>query len=180
MRTRALLATATLALGAGAAALAVPSGASPGGGGCQLHGQAKFVKGPNSTPHKFTYTFAGALTNCQDDSGKAPASGSVATLKPATGSGTCQNGTTSGVALAKWADKTTTIFSYTTQDYGANVLLQGTVLGSYKVGKKVYRSNRYVGDSALATLAFEADPTQCAGSGVTTAGIDGMSGLGHN
>ena len=180
MRTRALLIGATITLATTATALAVPSSASPGGGGCQLHGTSKFTKGPNSTAHKFTYTFTGSLSNCQDDSGKAPATGSIATVAPATGSGTCQNGTTNGIALVTWADKTTTIVKYATQDYGANVILQGSALPTYKVGKKTYKTNRYAGDSAFASLVFEADPTQCAGSGVTSAGIDGITGLGHN
>jgi hypothetical protein len=47
------------------------------------------------------------------------------------------------------------------------------------VGKKVYRTTRYAGASALADLAFQADPTQCAGSGVTKAPIAGVAGLGR-
>ena len=36
----------------------------------------------------------------------------------------------------------------------------------------------YSGEGALGDLAFQADPTQCAGSGVTTAPISGFTGIG--
>jgi hypothetical protein len=178
MPGRATLTAATLSLLCAGALAALPAGAAPGGGGCQLHGTAKFVHGPNSTAHSFTYTFTGKLSGCQDDSGKAPATGTVRTLLPAKGSGTCQNGTTSGITLITWADKTATVIKYTTQDAGAEVVLQGNAVPSYKVGKKAYKTTRYAGDGALANLVFEADPSQCAGSGVTSAAIDGFAGIG--
>jgi hypothetical protein len=174
---RVLVLSTALLIGVGAAA-SPGAGAAPGGGGCQLSGTAKFVKGPNSTAHPFTYTFSGSLTNCHDDSG-GPASGAIATLGKAKGSGTCQNGTTTGVALARWADRKTTVIKYSTTAYGAEVVLQGSVLKRYKLGRTTYRSTRYAGDQALANLVFEADPTQCAGSGVTSAGIAGIATLGH-
>ena len=43
---------------------------------------------------------------------------------------------------------------------------------------KTITTTRYAGDSALGLLAFQADPTQCAGSGVSSAGISGTVGLG--
>jgi len=178
MSARALLAAGSVALLAAGAAVAMPAGASPGGGGCQLHGNVKFVNGPNGTDHPFTYTFTGALSNCQASSA-APASGSIATLVPGKGSGTCANGTTSGVSIVKWADGTATIIKYTTNSAAAEVVLQGNVIPSFKVGKKTYKTTRYAGAGALADLAFEADPTQCAGSGVTSAPMDGFAGLGY-
>src|SRR3954469_25598921 len=104
MSARVALAAGTVAVLASAAAVAVPAGAAPGGGGCQLSGTAKFVHGPNGTDHPFTYTFSGTLTQCQSNE-SAPASGTIATLVPAKGSGTCANGTTSGTSLVKWSDK---------------------------------------------------------------------------
>jgi hypothetical protein len=178
MSARALLAAGSLSLLAAGAVVALPAGASPGGGGCQLHGNVKFNNGPNSTDHPFTYTFAGALTNCQSSS-SAPAAGTIATLVPGKGSGTCANGTTAGVAIAKWSDGTASVIKYTTSSAAAEVVLQGNVIPSFKVGKKTYKSTRYAGAGALADLAFEADPTQCAGSGVTSAPMDGFAGLGY-
>ena len=84
----------------------------------------------------------------------------------------------SGVALATWNDKTKSIISYTTNSAGAEVVLQGTVVPSYKVGRTTYRSTRYQGAGAVANLAFEADPQQCAGAGVTSAPMDGVTGIG--
>jgi hypothetical protein len=172
------------------ASLALPAHASPGGGGCELAGNAVFTNGPNATSHNFTYTFTGALTNCQDSLSTGITSGSIGTLVPATGSGTCANGTTAGVALITWSDKTRSVISYTTNSAGAEVVLQGTVIKSYTVTKKVGKKTRKktytstntyyaVGDGALADLAFQADPTQCAGSGVTTAPITGFAGIGR-
>lgn len=179
MSARVALAAGTLAVLASAAAVALPAGASPGGGGCQLAGNAKFTKGPNSTDHPFTYTFTGTLSNCMSSESGAPASGTIGTLVPAKGSGTCANGTTSGVALVKWAGGKQSIISYSTNSVAAEVVLQGTVIPSYKVGKKTYKSTLYSGDGAVGNLAFQADPTQCAGSGVTTAPISGFTGIGH-
>jgi hypothetical protein len=173
---RLALATATLTLAAGAAALALPAGASPTGGGCYLYGTAKFVHGPNTSSHAFSYTFSGVLTSCQSNT-STPYYGKIATLVPAKGSGTCANNTGSGVALVTWANKKLTIVSYSTQSAGAEVVLQGKVIPAYKVGKKVYRTTLYNGDAALGNLGFDASPQECAGSGVKTASITGAAGL---
>jgi hypothetical protein len=169
----------TLALGGAAAVCALPAGAAPNGGGCLMAGTAKFVHGPNTTAHSFTYTFAGKLTSCQA-SPSSPASGSIATLAPAKGSGTCGENATSGVALVTWADRSTTIVSYTTQSAAAEVLLQGKVLPAYKVGRKSFKTTRDKGASALGNLVFDASPQQCAGKGVTSAAIQGFTGLGSS
>jgi hypothetical protein len=179
MSARAALAAGTLAVLASAAAVALPAGAAPGGGGCQLAGNAKFVKGPNSTDHPFTYTFTGTLSNCQSNESGAPSAGTIATLVPAKGSGTCTNGKTSGVSLVKWSGGKQSVIKYTTDSAAAEVVLQGTVIPSFKVGRKVYRSTLYNGDNAVGDLIFQADPTQCAGSGVTSAPISGFTGIGH-
>lgn len=178
MSARVAVAAGTLAVLASAAAVALPAGATPGGGGCQLAGNAKFVNGPNTTDHPFTYTFTGTLSNCMSSESGAPASGTIATLVPAKGSGTCANGTTAGVAIVKWSGGKQSIISYTTNSATAEVVLQGTVIPSYKVKKKTYKSTLYSGEGAIGDLAFQADPTECAGSGVTTAPISGFTGIG--
>lgn len=166
-----------VALAAGGAVSAVPASAADGGM-CQLNGTASFTNGPNTTDHPFSYTFSGDLTGCQSNSPGAPASGKIATLQPATGSGTCTSGTTSGLALVTWVDQSLSVVSYTTRDAGAAVVLQGTVVPSAKVGKKVYTTTKFAGYGAAGLLTFQADPTQCAGAGVTTAPISGGVGLG--
>jgi hypothetical protein len=179
MSVRAALAAGTIAVLASAAAVALPAGAAPGGGGCQLSGNAKFVKGPNGTDHPFTYTFTGTLSNCMSNESGAPTAGTISTLVPAKGSGTCANGKTSGISLVKWSGGKQSVIKYTTDSVTAEVVLQGTVIPSYKVGRKVYKSTLYSGSGALGDLIFQADPTQCAGSGVTTAPISGFTGIGH-
>jgi hypothetical protein len=178
MRVRATLSTAVLAAAGAGAAFGVPVHASPGGGGCSLTGSAKFKHGPSTSSHSFTYTFKGKLANCDDSTNSGVTSGTIATLLPAKGSGTCGNGTTAGTALITWSDKTRSGISYTTNSAGAEVVLQGNVVKKYTVKKKTYKSTRYVGDGALGNLVFQANPQQCAGSGVTTAPITGFAGLG--
>lgn len=167
-----------VALAAGGAVSAVPASAADGGM-CKLDGSATFTKGPGTTDHPFTYTFSGDLSSCQASSAGAPAGGTIATLVPATGSGSCGSNTTDGIALVTWADKTLTVVKYSTRSAGAGVLLQGSVLPSYKVSKKkTVTTTRYAGYSAAGPLAFEASPQECAGSGVVKAGIAGSIGLG--
>jgi hypothetical protein len=109
-----------------------------------------------------------------------PASATIATLVPAKGGGGCPSSSTSGVALVTWADRSTTIISYTTQDIGAAVTLNGKVLPSYKVRKKVYRTTRGKDYNPYGYLVFGASPVECAGAGVTTATIAGVAGLQRN
>jgi hypothetical protein len=175
-----------LAIAAGALAL-VPlvgsAGAAPNGGGCQLHGTAALSPGLSNTAQNFTYSFSGSLSNCQSSSG-GPAAGTVFAgtngLPVPTGNGSCGSSTTSGIAVAQWADGTTTVVQYTTSGAAAAVVLQGTVIGSVTSSTgTTYTTTRYAGDSALGALAFEPpDPTACSGAGVTSAGIDGTIGLG--
>lgn len=178
MPARIALAAGTIAVLASAAAVAVPAGATPGGGGCQLAGNAKFHPGPGSSDAPFAYTFSGTLTSCMSSESSAPTSGTIATLVPAKGSGSCAEGSSGGVALVKWAGGKQSVISYTEQSAAAEVVLQGTVIPSYKVKKKIYRTTLYKGEGVLADLAFQADPTQCVGSGVTSAPINGFAGIG--
>jgi hypothetical protein len=166
-----------VALAAGGAVAAVPASAADGGM-CQLSGNATFNKGPSTTDHPYTYTFSGDLTGCQSNNG-APASGTIATLQPGTGTGTCGSGTTAGLALVTWADKSLSLVQYTTQSATAGVVLQGSVIPSAKVGKKTYKTTKYAGYGAAGLLVFQANPQECAGSGVTKAPISGAVGLGQ-
>ena len=165
-----------VAIAAGGAVAAVPASAADGGM-CQLSGNATFTKGPSTTDHPFTYTFTGDLTGCQSNNG-APPSGTIATLQPATASGSCGSNTSNGLALVTWADKSLSVVQYSTQSVTAGVALQGTVVPSAKVGKKTYKTTKYAGYGAAGVLFFQANPQECAGNGVTTAPITGAVGLG--
>jgi hypothetical protein len=109
------------------------------------------------------------------------------------GSGSCGSSTTSGTAIANWADGTTTVISYATTGALAAVELTGSVvpsvndtLASYTGPSKAppasthpVNTTRYAGSSAFAQLFFQPpDPTACAGAGVTTAAISGVITLG--
>jgi hypothetical protein len=165
--------------------LAGPASAAPNGGGCQLHGTANISPGLTSTAQNFNYSFTGALSNCQSSSG-GPANGTVFAgtngLPVPAGNGSCESSTTNGIAVAQWADGTTTVVQYSTSGALAAVVLQGTVIGSVTSSNgTTYTTTRYAGNSAAATLAFEPpDPTACNGAGVTTAGIDGIVALGSS
>jgi hypothetical protein len=153
-------------------------------GGCQLHGTANISPGLSNNAQDFSYSFSGALSNCQSSTIGAPTNGGVFAgtngLPVPSGNGSCANSTTSGIAVVQWADGSTTVVQYTTTGALAAVALQGTVIGSVTTSSgTTYSTTRYPGDTAFATLAFEPpDPTACTGAGVTTAGIDGVVGLG--
>ena len=177
MRTRtARLLVAAAAIGT---AVAVVPAQAAEGGGCQLDGTATFKNGPGTDQaKKFTYMFAGTLTGCQSNIAGAPTAGKIATLVPATGTGGCASNTSNGVAVVTWADKTISVVSYSTSSATAGVLLQGTVVPSTKVGKKVIKTTRYAGYGAAGLLAFEASPVECGSGGVKSAGIAGVVGVG--
>jgi hypothetical protein len=156
--------------------------AATNAGGCQLHGTASFTPPLTNTAQSFNYSFTGSLSNCQSSAG-GPATGTVFAgtngLQAPSGNGSCASSTTSGIAVAQWADGTATVIEYTTTGAAAAVGLQGSVIPA--VGSSngtTYTTTRYVGDAANGAVAFEPpDPTACAGAGVTTAGIDGVVGL---
>ncbi|HET7467629.1 MAG TPA: hypothetical protein VFL29_13295 [Candidatus Dormibacteraeota bacterium] len=105
-----------------------------------------------------------------------------------TGSGSCGSSTTSGTAIVTWADGTRTVESYSTTGAAAAVSLTGSVANSVTLTLVSYTgpaqappaatylvsTNRFRGDSAQGTLIFQPpDPTLCATTGVTSAGISG-------
>ena len=130
-------------------AIVVPVASAQNVGGCQLQGTASFSPGLNSSSQPFSYSFGGALSNCQSSQSGVPLSGNVgagqvlneqvvnsttgqtvtqAYQEPVpTGSGSCASSTTSGQALTTWADGSTTVVSYTTSGAAALVQLSGSV-----------------------------------------------------
>ena len=207
----ALASTAALSI-AGAQGAAV---SAAGGGGCSLNGSANLTPGLSSSSQSFTYTFTGSLTSCQSSSA-APASGTVEEgqrltysgtdslgnpwtaiyAEPvATGSGSCASSTTSGTAVARWADGTVTVIGYSTSGAAAAVTLQGSVAASVVLNlvnrtagtgtppaTETVATTRYTpgSDQSAAALAFQPpDPTACnTAAGVTTAGISGQVVIG--
>jgi hypothetical protein len=190
---------AVLALIAGV--LASPAAAASGGG-CHLQGSASFNPPLTNTDQAFTYGFTGNLSDCRSTDASAPATGTVEAGQVVTdpsgeqfqepvpsGQGSCGSGTTNGTAIANWADGTVSVIDYSTDSAAAAVHLSGTVVPSVTLPainpqpgqptSKTITTTRYAGNSALGLLTFQpADPTACAGSGVTSAGIDGFVGLG--
>jgi hypothetical protein len=192
-------------LGAFAAAIAlllVPAAASAQSvGGCQLDGDASFTPGLSNTAQNFQYSFGGNLSGCQSSESGAPASGTVSAGEVVTingqqfqepvpsGNGSCASSTTAGTAIATWADGTKSVIGYSTTGVAAAVHLEGTVVGSVTLQavnpqpgqptSTTVTSTRYAGDSSHGVLTFQPpDPTLCATTGVTTAGISGVVGLG--
>ena len=192
-RSRLSLALAGVALAAGAAVASTAATAAPGGGACQLNGTADFVNGPNTSAHDFTYGFRGALTTCKSNV-SAPASGVISAGKTitiggvdyqepaATGTGDCASNSTAGTAVVQWVDGTITLLDYTTTSAGAAVVLQATVRDTLTVfsstGSRTITTTQFAGATAKAALAFEASPVDCAGAGVSSAGIAGVAGIG--
>ena len=190
-----LLLTAS-ALGLTALASPAPTLAAGYVGGCVLQGQANFGgSGLTTTAADFTYNFSGTLTNCNSSNSGDPASGTIEAgnivtiggvkyQEPIpTGNGTCGNGTTAGVGFVTWADGTTTIVSYTTTSAGPAVNLQGTVLSSVVLkavsgsGSTTVTSSRNAGYTTQGALTFgTTSPQDCAGTGLTSASINGLTG----
>jgi hypothetical protein len=198
----------TLVAGASAAViggtmLAAPSMAAPGGGECTLKGTANFHPGPGTNPSgAFAYDFGGALTNCGDSTsgpagfgkttgtitaGQTLTIGGVTYQEPVpSGTGSCASGTTSGTSIVQWSDGTATVIKYTTTSAAAGVVLQGNVVPSITLtngtNSTTINSTRFAGAGADGVLTFEvSDPTQCtASTGVVSAGIDGVTGLGSS
>lgn len=194
-----LVAGAAMAV-AGGAMVAAPSMAAPGGGECSLHGTATFSNPGVGAADPFTYSFNGDLSNCGSSDKKGPDVGGhiaagepftynnvqYAPLDTPTGTGDCSAGDTSGTSVVTWADGTYSFIQYTTKSAAAGVVLQGTVVPSVTAtktdgtGTATLASTKYAGDGAAGVLAFEVtDPTQCVSTtGVTSAGIDGVTGIG--
>src|SRR5579862_8595205 len=187
------------AVGAAGLSMAPAAMAATGanGGACALQGTANFTTPLTATSGPFGYTFTGSLSNCNSGTtgglNSGPASGTIATIGTASGSGSCTSSTTQGIAEVKWSDGKTTVEKYTTTGAGAAVVLQGSVLASYTYQSGVDSSGNPIlttvtttepstpaGDSTGGPLAFApSDPQDCEGSGVKTAPIYGAIGTGN-
>lgn len=189
----------------------VPSAMASSVGGCQLQGTANFSPGLNSSTQPFTYNFGGGLTGCQSSEPGAPTSGSVAAGQTLTeqvtnsktgaidtvtyqepvpsGNGGCASSTTSGSALATWADGSQTVVAYSTTGALAAVHLTGSVAPSMtltavnaKEGDPTtftITTNRFGGDAAAGGLLFQPpEPAACnTPAGATSAAISGAISL---
>jgi hypothetical protein len=116
-------------------------------------------------------------------------------LPQATGTGGCAQSSTQGTSVTTWPDRTTTVVNYTTTGALASVALQGTVVPSATMNEvsstgtvpsgtpsthTVSTTNTLfpAGDGVAGSLVFSvSDPTQCQ-TGVTSAAISGVVGLG--
>ena len=203
-----------------AAGPATPAAAASGGG-CNLVGTASFNNPLTNTAGNFTYSFAGNLQSCQASDSSAPTSGTVEAGKTFTvpynwtyvdslgithsgsavatyqepvprGNGSCATSTTSGESVARWADGTVTVISYSTTGAAAAVTLNGSVVASLTATLSSYTgptqappaststiaTTRDLGDAAQGALTFQPpDPTACNGAGVSSAAINGISTL---
>jgi hypothetical protein len=174
---------------AAALAVAPAANASPYIAGCQLTGTANFDTPLSGTVSgNFTYSFGGTLTNCQSSNG-GPASGTVFAgqngLNHSTGTGSCQTSTTAGESVVQWADGKTSVIKYTTSGAAAAVALTGSIVAATtetnSLGQPLFTTTEPatpVGSSAGGALVFEANPQDCAGAGVSSAGIAGVIGEG--
>lgn len=191
MTKRLFCAVAAVAAVGVAFAAASAANASPYVAGCKLDGTATFnnpLQGTTSGP--FTYSFTGSLANCNSSNTAAPKSGTVFAgingLAPATGTGSCQTSTTAGESVVQWADGKTSVIKFTTSGAAAAVVLTGSIVAATSETDPVTLQPLYtttepatpVGSSAGGALAFEASPQDCAGAGVSSAGIAGVIGEG--
>jgi len=186
---------------AGLVLIAAHPAAAQSGAACQLAGTANITPGLSNTDQSFSFTFGGTLSGCQSNDPSAPVQGTVsvgqtivvngltAQEPPATGSGSCASSNGAGVAITAWNDGTTTVLSFTTQAVTGAVNLQGNVVASVTLpvvkpqpgqpSTVTVTTTRYAGDQAQGAVTFQADPTQCAGSGVTSAAVSGAVGVGR-
>jgi hypothetical protein len=114
-------------------------------------------------------------------------------LPEPTGSGSCAQSTTSGFAVATWSDATNTVISYTTTGAVAEIALQGTVVPSVQTVLLSFTgptapstpppdvssgSDFASGDGALGQLVFSTSTPQSCQTGLSSATISGVVGLG--
>ena len=192
-----------------AAKAATPGSSAPSGGACQLAGTASFSPGLSSSSSNFTYSFQGKLSGCQSNTTPpSPTSGMETAGQTisykggsyqeplAQGTGGCSNSTTTGVSITQWTDGDYTVVKYTTTGVGAAVSLQGTVISgvsltstnsggtSTTVTIPTTEPSTPVGASVVGELTFStASPTgvtNCAGSGLTSAVIEGLIETGES
>jgi hypothetical protein len=141
-----------------------------------------------SSPLSFSHAAGAAVTGGHSGSATATYQEPIPT-----GNGSCGSSTTSGTAIANWADGTTTVLSYATTGATAAVELTGSVIAGVNDALASFtgpaqappasthpvNTTRYAGQSAFGQLFFQPpDPTACGGAGVTNAAISGAISLG--
>lgn len=134
------------------------------GSTCSLTGKATLKPGLSIESGEYKVTFTGELTDCQSTSSDAT-SGVVKAKAVATG--TCGEATAEGVATVTWDTKAKTVVEFSTTDIGALVVLDGEVTKSNDTGL-------IAGDSVFGALAFNADPAECMGDGISEATFEGQ------
>jgi hypothetical protein len=191
---------ATVVAAAGFVLIGAVSALAQSGGFCELTGTANISPGLSTTAGNLTFTFSGALSNCESNVPNAPTQGTatigqaiivnglLAQEPAAAGSGSCATSDGAGIAVVAWVDGTMTVLSFTTQTVTGAVDLSGNVIPNVTLpvinpqpGQPTavtVVTTRYAGDQAQGALAFQADPQQCAGSGVTSAAVTGVAGIG--
>jgi hypothetical protein len=175
---------------------------APSFGGCQLDGNAKFsnpltvnqptpsVAAPIGVPPSnnlvdvawgapFSYSFDGALSNCQaaNSSGpdsSAPASGTIYAGEPIkiggttydnpfaapTGTGGCTGSNTSGTAIVVWADNSLSVIDYSTTGALAAVGLTGNFrTGSFTLSSTAKNADGSPVSTKTGTLRYGHDYT---------------------
>jgi hypothetical protein len=130
---------------------------------CSLTGSATLKPGLSMENGEYKVSFKGELTDCQT-TGDATA-GTVTAKAVATG--TCGEATAEGVAQIKWDNGSKSTVEFSTTDIAALVFLTGEVTKSNDTGL-------LQGDSVFGALAFQADPADCAGDGITEASFNGQ------
>ena len=131
---------------------------------CSLSGEATLKPGLSIESDEYKVVFTGELTDCQSTSSDAT-SGIVKAKAVATG--TCGEATAEGVATITWDTNAKSVVEFSTTDIGALVILQGEVTKSNDTGLITV-------DSVFGALAFNADPAECMGDGISEASFEGQ------
>jgi hypothetical protein len=160
---KALLIISSMALIA-AAFISPATAAEFHGSTCSLTGEATLKPGLSMESGEYKVAFTGELTDCQSTTSDAT-SGAVKAKAVATG--TCGEATAEGVATITWDTDAKTTVEFSTTDIGALVILQGEVTKSNDTGL-------LTGDSVFGALAFNADPAECMGDGISEASFNGQ------
>jgi len=114
-------------------------------------------------------------------------------LPEPSGTGSCAQSTTSGFALATWSDGSNTVISYNTTGAAAEIVLQGTVVPSVDTVLVSFTGptpptsappavlsgpDFAAGDGALGQLVFSTTTPQACQTGLASAAISGVVGIG--
>jgi hypothetical protein len=133
-------------------------------GACVLTGTARFSPGLKLTPQSVTYTFSGALSNCEGKKTNV-ASASIS----ASGGGTllCGGGTSAGQARVVWNTGQVSVVSFQTTSATAATAIAGSVT-----------SGLFDGESAAGSIVFETTTPQQCKNGLPTLTFTGTIAIG--